>query len=202
MKREILTKEKCLQDLLPEKKVTRGAWWTLLLILVPVGMVFGLLALLASDAFASAFLIGSYVCTLLLIGIGIAVPALCIRRKYRKIRERRFHIVQDVLLKAVPDADYCLPAQNDNGRRDMLDFECYGKFFLDRGTKMLSCRYTYYKWSENYYMTSKGIISTATPGDTYYLVIYDDDREKKPVMAYTPSSLNIRKKCRSTSDPG
>lgn len=186
MKKELLTKEKCIQDLLLPSNPMRGPWWAMLLILFPFGLIFGLIFALAAqfaDATERMAVNVVFGAIPLLLAILIISAVLYSRRKNRKTRTGRFHIEQDVLVKAVQDAYYCFPTRYDNGLRDMLDFSGHGSYFLDSGAGH-GRGSIYYKWSENYYMTAKGIFNTAIAGDTFYLVVNDDDPERKPIMVY------------------
>lgn len=194
LKKEILTKEKCIQDLLLPTQPMRGPWWSMLLILVPFGLIMGLMLVMASqfaDRVERIVVYAVFGSLPLLFVILFVSVILSVRRKNRKIRVGRFHIEQDLLVNAVQDAYYHFPTRYDNGLRDRLDFSGHGSYFLDSGAGH-GRGSIYYKWSENYYMTAKGIFNTAIAGDTFYLVVNDDDPERKPVMVYNAKFFDYK----------
>lgn len=61
-------------------------------------------------------------------------------------------------------------------REVLFRFSGYGDYYLPNMKQ--------YKWSERYAMSVEGMLNTSIIGDTFYLVIFKNDKKKTPVMIY------------------
>lgn len=179
MEKDILTKEQCIKDLMGPKR------------LFPTVLLFPLLYALLGGFEYLVLRLNSWVTLVDTVLIGVCVIILTvlfykILRDRRRLKKGRIRIVQDTLTRSVRDEFYTLPIPQrfESGLRDLLIFSKYGKYFI--------MRTQYYKWSKQNAMRAGGVYNTSLVGDTFYLVIYTDDKKEKPVMVYNTKFFELK----------
>lgn len=175
-KKEILTKEKVKTDLLVPAHLFPSV------LLFPVVIV---LPLLMGAIIWDPENLMYCICTVLLgiCSVVLAFVFINILINRHRVKQGKFHIVQDTLVNKMANARTSWISYRATSLRDLLVFSVHGECFLLYNL--------YYKWSKLYSMRPRDVFDDSSVGDTFYLVIYDGDRKKKPVMVYNTKLFRL-----------
>ncbi len=173
-KREVLTKERIQTDLLITAQT------------IPALLLFVLSALWSALMAAVCFgdtqsYIGAALFGISAIVLMVAFIKFVISR--RRIKKGRFRVVQDTLVGMTEDVRTSRINYRLRKRLDQLVFADCGKCFLAYPR--------YYQWSGRCSMRPKDVFDNSGVGDTFYLVIYDGDKNGEPVMVYNTKFFQL-----------
>ncbi len=169
-KKEILTKERIQADLLVPAHLF--PWILLFPVAIALPVIMGVILWDPS-------ILPLSLCS---IGLGYTFIRLLIRQS--RVKAGKFTIVQDTLVDKIQNARISATDHRARSMRDLLIFSVYGKCFL--------LYKLYYKWSRLYSMRPREVFDDSYIGDTFYLVIFDGDRKKKPVMVYNTKMFELK----------
>lgn len=179
--KEILTKDKIKLDLacLLKRERSRSIW---ILILAPILLVTAILGIISSRSYPWERI--EYLLYSIAALVALVYAVIILRRAIidkRKIKNAEFEVTEDTLVGSTHDARVSRSAYDN---RHLLQFSRHGEYYIPYGTN--------YKWSKDYYMSDDGVFNTALVGDTFYVVTYRKDAERKPIVVYNAKQFEYK----------
>lgn len=167
-RKDILTKERIAEDLKSESSP-----WSLiplaLLTLATGALLFWSISVIVSygEFEIADMLVIILTAAYFVFSVGIVVYVVARIVSWKQIATRfDFHVIEDTLVAAEDSLDSMDSHDlNRHGYSYYLYFDGFGKYHL--------MNTTYYRWSQSYAMGIRGMMTYATPGDTYYIVTRD-----------------------------
>ena len=198
MQKEILTIERCRQDLAELVEIHY-----LKLLLPPIG--FGVAAaalligyILTADAALLVFTLLFAICFGMLLASALSGII-----RLRRLQRSPFDLVIDRLESTVEGREQCNYDRLSVQEREEV-LRCYGSIrgrftdlpvwtltFQGVGTYRIPVR-PHYRWSHHCRMSSLEVFESATPGDSFYVVLLQDRGEKRPMMIYHTDYFEYR----------
>lgn len=180
-KKEILTKDKIKLDLmvLLKREQMQSIW---ILVLMPILLFLSVFLIINIRSYPWERI--EYILYSILAIVGLIHSVVLLRKVIigkRRVKNAEFDVEEDTLVDSTLDAR---TSRSPNIDRHLLQFARCGEYYIPYGTN--------YNWSKDYYMSDRGVFNTSLNGDSFYIVTYQKDKKRKPIIVYNTKLFELR----------